>query len=192
MSLTFPHSRACLPTSLAHVFLPTSLFAPPSSISVFPALLAHKPLGPLCIRAAFLPCHSRSFWCREGFPYHPTEFRTFGLLLAPLPYSSHAVPHTELLFQLLGVTKLISHLFPFFSPPLGNKQWCSSLMPPSPLPVADLLLLGFLAAAAAAALSRGSGISVSHSYCAALPGGSERGRGVVWVLWCSSQSHGAI
>lgn len=121
MSLTFPHSRAFLPTSLAHVFLPTSLFAPPSSIPVFPALLAHKPLGPLCIRAAFLLCHSRSFWCREGFPYHPTEFRTFGLLLAPLPYSSHAVPHTELLFQLLGVTKLISHLFPFFFSPFRKQ-----------------------------------------------------------------------
>lgn len=29
----------------------------------------------------------------------------FGLLLAPLAYSSRAVPHTELLFQLWGVTK---------------------------------------------------------------------------------------
>lgn len=160
MSLTFPHSRACLPTSLAHVFLPPSLFAPLSCSPVFPALLAHGPLGPMCIRAAFLPCQSRSFWSREGFPgqpthrlSHPTDFRSFvssllhfltAPMLCPTQNSSSSCWVSLNEFSISSLS----------SPPLGMKQSCPSLLPPSPLPVADLLLLGFLAAAAAAALSR--------------------------------------
>lgn len=77
----------------------------------------------------------------------------FGLLLAPLPYSSHAVPHTGLLFQLWGVTKRISHLFPFFSPS-GEETIVSFSHAPFTSASGRFTPLGFLAAAAAAALSR--------------------------------------
>lgn len=122
MTLTFLHSRACLPTSLAHVFVLLSLFARSSCILVFPALPTHGPLSPTCIRAAFLFVGASAFSPGKGFLVnqirlsHPTDFRSFLPPLSTLLHSPRAVCYTELHFQLLGITKCIFHLSPFFSP----------------------------------------------------------------------------